>query len=1050
MGYSTTDSNMNISTPDWVLGSPDFPHQYKKYDIVNGSNTSVFDYGNIHTNLFIPSSNFIVTSGDVELRQAPNSGELVGYSKPFLLRDISCAYSLHFKTTSNSPKTSSGRPMIDGNGISNLPDVESAEAIEVELELLSSDMTTIRPNIDKKIITPINEYAKISHANTVSLPLKYLSVSQVFPADYFDPNSRQYGGEYQDLGISYARIKITKTAGEGYANYRFTEFALYQLDEHAQNLYFYATDDHYSTPKNSPFFHLGGLSLDSTTLASLQPESIEGGEKISSLVPTNWITIGGVQFKELFDRRKVCLMEASSGMDAGISTTMIGLEVGSTYRVDISLNPIREPKFSYCNFNDGEPNGGAGGQDFGAVVKHASARAGSWDDVSGNLPAVSETFKTGYIVQHGGPYSTNYESVMFEETETDRSWANARTLARRNGYQSDLAVVLVPEQQVAFTNLVNKLNTYAQYGFYIGLTDQPTDFIKGFRPDSERIRSVAGEWLWIEGTPLHVVNNSPRGLVRDATSYSNSPYGAAIKILGSNTDPSDPNSYILHHSGLHPGDYHFEFMAESESHEIKIHAVTPPSTMGIFESANRDKLGLDSSLGYGDTVNIENCIRLNHISVAKELSLWTRHFMPNPSYRSSIQLSANNTEMEFGDGYKEIRPKNLNSITVESSLNFDNRKSSETRAIIHFMENTQGFKKLKYRLPAPFNKLQTFTCDGFSHTYNDYDDNSLRVKLLKEDGFILNRFNDFLMPHPGDWSASTPFFEGDVCAYQSVSSIGEVDSPTSRAFYYAMSSNQGKEPPLFPVHWTKNHFFWTPSLGNSLNRESRHQQSAMENDFIARGSDGKFPNLMTLDLTFEGRSDFEARAIMHFLTNKMGYLPFLFNLPDPYSNLKTEPLRDNSGSNLPKVSGLGFANGVMLKGAPSTITLQWPLQTPSGVSNPGHEVLLKNQIITVSGLPSNKNRLYINKPTVINGATTLEVYNPFYSVEDITGRELTIHVQQKAFYCDKWSIEYSSYDNNSINATFKEVAMSTELVSEFIDVEIGDDESNQYIDLSAY
>tara|TARA_Y100000588_G_scaffold383699_1_gene473579 strand:+ start:3602 stop:6748 length:3147 start_codon:yes stop_codon:yes gene_type:complete len=1048
MGYSTTDSNINISTPDWVLGQ-----EYKKYDIINGSNTSVFDYQGIHTNFFIPAgAHFVVKKHYAEIYQPSNSNELVGYSKPFLLRDLSCGYALHYKTSSNAPQRD-GRAMIDNNGVSNLPNVESAESIEVELELLSSDMTPIPPNIEKKIITPINEYAKIWHESgrrgSPSVEGSEVNISQVFDADYFDPNSRQYGGTYHDGGITYARIKITKTAGEGYATYRFRDFELYQLDEHSQNLYFYATSDHLSTAENSPFFHLGGLSIDSATLADLQPDSIEGGEKISSLTPTNWNVVGEVAFKNLFDGRKVCLMNASSGMDAGISTTMTGLEIGSTYRVDLSLNPVRETKFSYCNFSSGEPNATAGGQDYAVVQKSSTTVSGTWDDVTNLLPAPSESLKTGYIVQHGGPYSTNYEAVIFEDTETDFSWTNARTLARRNGYSSDLAVVLVPEQQVAFTNLINKLNAYSSYAFYIGLTDQRTDFIKGFSPDSVKIKSTAGEWLWIEGTPLHVVNNTPQSLQRDATSYSNSPYGATIQILGDNTDESDLNSYIVHHKGLHPGDYAFEFMAESENHEIKIHAVQPPLTMGIFEAANRGKLGLSDSLGYGDTISVENCIRLNRISVSKELSLWTRHFTPNPSYRSSVQLSGNNTEMEFGDGYTEIRPKNLNSVKVEAELNFDNRKDSEMRAIIHFMENTQGFKKLKYRLPSPFNKLQSFTCEGFSHTYNDYDDNSLRVKLLKEDAFILNRFNDFLMPHPGDWNATTPYFEGDICVHQSMSSIGEVDSPTSRAFYYAMSSSQNREPRMSARYWTKDHFFWAPSLGNSISRESRHKESSMENDFVARNSDGTFPNLMTLDLAFEGRSDFEARAIMHFLTNKMGHLPFLFNLPDPYSNLKTEPLRDNSGL-MPVVSGLNFKEGVMLKGAPSSITLKWPLQTPSGSANPGHEILLKNQIITVSGLPSNKNRLYINKATVVNGTKTLEVYNPFYSVEDITGRELTIHVQQKAFYCDRWSMEYVSYDNNTINATFKEIAIATDLVSEFIDVEIGDDESNQYIDLSSY
>jgi phage-related protein len=1044
MGYSTTDSNINISTPDWASG-----RTYKKYDIINGSNTSVFTYSSPH--FFIPSGDFVVKDPFVQLGAL--NKEIVGYSKPFLLKDLSTGYCLAFETSSSRPLQSSGQPIIGDNTISNLPeDTDVAESIIVELELLSIDMTPIQPNVVKKIKIPINEYAKIFAASKFDPPN---AVSQVFPADYFQPNTRLYNGSYHDGGALFARIKITKTADPKYhAIYKLQNFSLFQLDEHENDLYFYALEDHVSSEKNSPFFHLGGLGLDSDALLSLQPESREGRMPISVLSPTNWSVRGDIRFKTLFNDREVCLMDASSSKEASISTTMQKLEIGETYRVDISLNPVRETKATYSNFAEGEPNdhpgGGIGGQDYGLVWKQRGVVSGTWDDGGGQLGASTETYKAGYIVQHGGPYSTNYEAIVFEPSDS-RTWDSARKLARagENGYTSDLAVVLVPEQQTAFTNLIETLNArYSQYGFWIGLTDSHSNFPKGFSPSTaEKIRSVGRQWLWIDGTPLGVIDNSPKGLVRDAKSYSNSPYGATLRIFSDNTDALDPTTHVMHHAGLLPGDYTFHFVAESKKLDIEIIAIQPPATLGIFEGNNKELLGLSESLSYGDPVDIENCIRLNHISVAKEQSLWTRHFTPNPSYGSSIDIEADNSDLEFGDGYAETRPKNLNSVKIQASLNFDSRKDSETKAIIHFLENTQGYKKLKYRLPSPFNKLQSFVCDSFNHSYNDYDDNSLSVNLIKDDAFILNRYNDFLMPHPGDWKASTPYYANDFIIYQSKGVNGEVDSPTTRAFYYAFSESKDKVPSFNPTIWTKNHFFWIPSQNNSFNRESRKHAISMENDFVGRSSDGVYPNLLTLNLSFESRSDFEARAIMHFLTNKMGYMPFLFSLPEPYSNLKTEPLRDSTG-NAPKIKTSG--DEITLKGAPTTIVLEHALYTPSSSANPGHELLLKNQVVTVPSLPSNKNKFYINKPTSIDGALTLEVYNPFYSLEDLSGKELKIHVQQKAFYCDKWSMTYTSYDNNNVQATFKEVALAPSLTSEFIDIAIGDDENNQYIDLSAY
>jgi len=1035
MSYSTTDSNINISTANWAEGM-----SYKKYDIINGSNTSIFSSAS--NELFVSSDNFTVT--DSYARIHSGVPKVIGYSKPFLMKDLSTGYCLSFSTWSTTPNSALGQPLVQDGRPSNLPDPSTCQSIKVELEILSFSQTSIQPNIEKNISILINEYAK-TPARDASSAIK---VSQVFTAEYFQPNSRVYNDSYHETGGIFGRIKITKSFSPdgSVANYYFDNFSLSQLDEHENDLYFYSMEEHVSDSSNSPFFHMAGSGLNRDSFFDIQPDSSIGGQKISILDSSNWNTIGNPDFKTLYDGRSICLMNATSNNPCSIYSKMENLVVGQEYRVDLSLNPVRESKKSYSNWSVGEPNDWGGGQDFAYIVKKSGFNAGVWDDK--NATEFSETTDldrkkaTGFIVQHGGPYSSNYEAVIFQSSD-ERSWANARSLARSNSYTSDLAVVLVPEQQTAFESLVSTLNTdYDEFYFWIGLTDTATDITKGFCEEGVTI-SPSGSWMWIEGTP----HSSSIGLSRDAEKFSNSPYGANIKIYGENYVESDPATYVVHHEGLKPGDFTFHFTAESEHLNISIESIQPPSKAGIFEENNASLLGISPSTVFGDDVSIENCIRLNHIIVSKEMSLWTRHFTPNPSYGSSIRLKANNSELIFGDGYSEIRPKNLNSVLMEAELSFENRNNLETKAIIHFLENTQGYKKLKYRAPAPFNKLQSFTCDSFSHTYNDYDDNSLSVRLVKDDGFILNRFNDFLMPHPGDWKDSSSYFENDIVIHQSKSADGSISSPTTRAFFYAFSESKNNDPLFSSTTWTKNHFFWVPSQNNTFNRESRKHSISMENDFVGRSSDGTFPNLLELDLVFDARTDFEARAIMHFLTNKMGHIPFLFNLPEPYSNLKTEPLRDSLGR-VPKISGA--AGEVSVKGSETTLLLENPLMTPSGSANPGHELLLKNQVITIPSLPSNKNKFYISKPAQINGATQLTVHNPFYSVENIGGREINIHVQQKAFYCDQWSMNYKSFNNNSVRAVFKEIAIAPTLVSEFIDITIGDDETNQYIDLSSY
>ena len=50
--------------------------------------------------------------------------------------------------------------------------------------------------------------------------------------------------------------------------------------------------------------------------------------------------------------------------------------------------------------------------------------------------------------------------------------------------------------------------------------------------------------------------------------------------------------------------------------------------------------------------------------------------------------------------------------------------------------------------------------------------------------------------------------------------------------------------------------------------------------------DGINESLLTLELNFNNRDDAEARAILHFLEQHYGAIPFQFNPPAPYERLK--------------------------------------------------------------------------------------------------------------------------------------------------------------------
>ena len=86
-------------------------------------------------------------------------------------------------------------------------------------------------------------------------------------------------------------------------------------------------------------------------------------------------------------------------------------------------------------------------------------------------------------------------------------------------------------------------------------------------------------------------------------------------------------------------------------------------------------------------------------------------------------------------------------------------------------------------------------------------------------------------------------------------------------------------------HWTRK-FFWKPSLGLTVSQNPRMSNIAFKNGYTQLYSDGINENLLTLDLNFKNRDDKEARAILHFLEQKLGYIPFEFSPPAPYDKIK--------------------------------------------------------------------------------------------------------------------------------------------------------------------
>lgn len=100
-----------------------------------------------------------------------------------------------------------------------------------------------------------------------------------------------------------------------------------------------------------------------------------------------------------------------------------------------------------------------------------------------------------------------------------------------------------------------------------------------------------------------------------------------------------------------------------------------------------------------------------------------------------------------------------------------------------------------------------------------------------------------------------------------------------RIYYYSLTDNNlGNSPAANPSKWTTS-FYWTPSYSSSTDLIQRKVQVQFGDGYSQRMKDGINSSSLNFNLVFDSRSDDEARSILHFVEQKGGVEPFIYNHP---------------------------------------------------------------------------------------------------------------------------------------------------------------------------
>lgn len=320
----------------------------------------------------------------------------------------------------------------------------------------------------------------------------------------------------------------------------------------------------------------------------------------------------------------------------------------------------------------------------------------------------------------------------------------------------------------------------------------------------------------------------------------------------------------------------------------------------------------------------------------------------SPSFGATASFTSLSESMTYGDNHSQRSLRGINSLKMSLNLTFNELTEIENQKLISFLQshfyyelqnyNTAGYFDNKRLTPFSYQpffpyKEAMFQCVEFNQNRNYYNANTVQAKLeaiapsilnsvesgpnhnpiidgtidLVEDGVSSVRGNDLNLPagsiiyHSGDYRNAAINSDFDVAKDNSQalnisapfgfpnSTISSNQTPLRNSIYIN-DPNDCFYYPYTPIHEDGNlsvrMFDFRPSESVSLSNSPKYRRSTVDDMYVKFNKYGFNPNLMNLNLSFNGRSNLEAKRILLFLEAHLGYKKFGFHL-----------LRDYVGSN---------------------------------------------------------------------------------------------------------------------------------------------------------
>jgi phage-related protein len=320
---------------------------------------------------------------------------------------------------------------------------------------------------------------------------------------------------------------------------------------------------------------------------------------------------------------------------------------------------------------------------------------------------------------------------------------------------------------------------------------------------------------------------------------------------------------VVYYSGIHAGTYTYQNVTETIS--------TGPFATGYYYATGKLNSGDNLFFMRPDSI-------VSGPNNSRGSALWTQNYFFVPTYGSTINFKSSYFQNNFQDSYQVIVGKSENVLHCEASLQFKGISDNEAKCLNHFYQNSfvanplsngQGHKTINMYLFPPHTKTRPFYLKSIDNNFENINSND--VTLNVESPFISSTsWKEKLIPYT---TAQNHNFSK---TYSKHDYVLVKDLNLSNGFYYFSGDNSQSNvyPPTEP--WT-NKFYFFPDLVQQLSFDSTIYKNELAGFYLYQDL-GLNPNFLSFNLSFNNRSDKEAKAILHFLENHNGIDLFAYDM----------------------------------------------------------------------------------------------------------------------------------------------------------------------------